>query len=109
MVDGRLPTSLYVDAVLRPLNDRGVFYYITQKGNHDSGVILLKLNSLDGQCALLTQQRDLDGVLGWVDVMPESIIEESVADMYIQKARAQDPDLWVIEIEDPARVNPFAE
>ncbi len=107
MEEARLPTALLVDATLRPLNGRGIFYYITNKGNHASGIIMLKLNSLGQGCTLLIQQRDLDGNLGWTHALGEENVEEAKADEYITRSIARDPDLWVIEIEDPQRHNPF--
>lgn len=107
MGDDRLPTALLVEATLRPLNAQGIFYYITHTGNHASGIILLKLNGLENGCSLLIQQRDLDGNLGWAHALGEEIVEEQKIDDYIRRSISRDPDLWVIEIEDPARHNPF--
>ena len=103
----RLPVHLWIDAQLRPLNDRGVFYYIQQRGEQNTGVILLKLNGLEGVCRVLMQQRDLDGKLGWMNAMQKEHVEEPDADQYIQRAMTRDPDLWVIEIEDKEMNNPF--
>jgi hypothetical protein len=106
--EGRLPTALWVDACLQPLAGRGIFHYITNKGEHYSGIILLKLNGLKGRCRLLTQQRDFEtDKLGWVPALSEETVEEAEADDYIQRAITRDPDLWVIEIEDAEMVNPF--
>ncbi len=102
-----LPVHLWIDAQLRPLNDRGIFYYIHQRGERNSGVVLLKLNGLAGACRLLIQQRDLEGDLGWMDALDKEQVEERAADDYIQRAIARDPDLWVIEIEDKQMHNPF--
>lgn len=105
--EARLPVHLWIDAQLRPLNSRGVFYYIQQRGEQNSGVILLKLNGLGGECKLLIQQRDLDGKLGWMNALNKDIVSESDADAYIQRSILRDPDLWVIEIEDKEMNNPF--
>lgn len=108
MPESRLPTGLWVEAVLTPLNSRGIFYYIAQKGNPASGLVLLKLNGLHGKVRLLTQQRDfLEDTLVWTAALDEEIIPESAAGEYIARAIARDPDLWVIEIEDEAMGNPF--
>jgi len=108
MTESRLPTALWVEACLQPLNGKGIFYYIIQKGNYDSGIVLLKLNGMDGQCALLTQQRDFDSdELVWVSALENKEVEEPKADAYIARAATRDPDLWVVEIEDRDMNNPF--
>ena len=102
-----LPVHLLIDATLKTLTERGVFYYILQRGEKSSGVILLKMSDRTGICKLITQQRDLDGDLQWVPAMEQEKVSESDADAYITRATTRDPDLWVIEIEDPDMVNPF--
>ncbi len=103
----RLPVHVWVDAHLKPLNDRGVFFYIHQRGEQNSGMILLKLNGLAGKCRVLVQQRNFEGEMGWMNAISKEFVEESLADQYIQRAITRDPDLWVIEIEDREMVNPF--
>lgn len=107
MDEGRLPTSLMVDACLRKLNDKGIFYYIVQRGDASTGVILLKLNGIENGCKLLIQQRDLDGVLGWYNALAQDMPPENDIDAYIARSKDRDPDLWVIEIEDRDLNNPF--
>lgn len=105
--EARLPVHLWIDAHLKPLNDQGIFYYIQQRGERNTGTILLKISRLDGICLLLVQQRDLDGKLGWMNALRKEHVEEADADQYIQRAISRDPDLWVIEIEDRDLNNPF--
>lgn len=105
--EGRLPTSLWVDAHLRHLNEQGRAYYIVQKGAYASGTVLLKINLLDGNVRVLTQIRDMDGKLGWMGALGQERVAESEADQYIRRAMDRDPDVWVIEIEDKDGKNPF--
>lgn len=91
------------------LNAAAVSYYVLQRGDKTGGLVLLKLNGLEGVCKLLTQQRNLDGELDWVDALGQETVSEQEADDYITRARARDPDLWVIEIEDRSMTNPFEE
>lgn len=108
MDEGRLPTSLHVDAILKQCEIDFIPYYVLQKGEHASGVILAKLNRLDGVAALRIQQRDFDtGKLGWVDALGEAEMDEAKADAYIARSKARDPDLWVIEFETRDLQNPF--
>ena len=105
--NSQLPVHIFIDAQLMPLNARGIFYYIQQRGEKNTGIILLKLNGLSGACKLLIQQRDLDGNLGWMNALRTEQVEEADADAYIQRSILRDPDLWVIEIEDREMNNPF--
>jgi hypothetical protein len=104
----RLPTALYVDAHLKNLTAQAKFYHYIQKGNHSSGIVMLKLNSLAGKVRLIIQDRNFmtDEML-WVAALSEEIVEEPEADAYIQRAISRDPDIWVIEIEDREMQNPF--
>lgn len=107
MTDDRLPTALWVDAHLKQLTIEGVPYYVTNTGAYASGTVILKLVASAQDCSLLIQQRDLDGNLGWMNAMKEETMPESKADDYIRRAISRDPDLWVIEIEDRTKRNPF--
>lgn len=109
MEENRLPAGLWVEAHLRRLDARNIPYYIVNRGNHGSGTILLKINGLENGCSLLQQERSLDGVMGWAHALNAETVEEIKADDYIRRAVARDPDVWVIEIEDRARANPFEE
>ena len=108
MSDDRLPTALWVQAGLAQCSTRGISAMVLHKGDPHTGVVLVKITTLDGACRLLTQQRDMAGVLRWVDALPKDPTpSEADADAYITRNSARDPDLWVIEIEDRNGVNPF--
>lgn len=107
MSDDRLPAGLWVDAHLKQLTLQGVPYYVHNRGNHASGVVMVKINGLMNGCRLLQQQRNLDGALGWLALFKGETVAEKDADDYIRRAIDRDPDLWVIEIEDKAMANPF--
>lgn len=104
----RLPTALYVDAQLRNLTQQAKFFHFIQKGNHSSGIVMLKLNSLQGKVKLIIQERDfMTDEMTWASALEQETVDEPDADAYIQRAIDRDPDLWVIEIEDPEMQNPF--
>jgi len=106
----RLPTALYVDAHLKNLTAQAKFYHFIQKGNHSSGIVMLKLNNLQGKVKLIVQERDfMTDQMTWAAALEEEIVDEPQADEYIQRAISRDPDLWVIEIEDRDMQNPFEE
>ena len=108
MQHDQIPTALWIDAQLRSWAANGGAYYIVHKGAYSSGTILLKINTLSaGGCLLQQQQRDLNGDLGWMTLFKGSAVPETQADEYIRIAVDRDPDLWVIEVEDKERRNPF--
>ena len=77
MSDARLPTGLYVDAHLATLTRDAVPFYFIQKGNHSSGLLLVKINGLKGQVRLITQQRDfMEDKLVWAPALEEEVVEE---------------------------------
>ncbi len=80
---------------------------LLRRGEPERGTVLLKLNQIEAGCRILTQARDLDGRLGWLAALGGKLVAEAEADAYIARAVERDPDLWVIEIEDPDGRNPF--
>lgn len=102
-----LPVHILIEGTLKTLSERGVFYTIIQRGEKHNGVILLKLWGRGDTCKLLIQQRSFDGDLEWINALDTETVPERDADTFIKDQTAYDPDLWVIEIEDEALVNPF--
>ena len=73
--------------------------FVTARGDPTAGAVLVKLNTLDGQARLFQRSFDLmTGDRKWV-VLAEG--DEASVDASIEKQRSFDPDLWVIEVEDP--------
>ena len=108
MSEDRLPTGLWVEIHLRNLEATGAYYYFIQKGNHSSGLVLLKINGLKGEVKLLAQERNFEnGNLEWINALSSELVKESEADEYIHRSISRDPDLWVLEIEDTEMKNPL--
>ncbi len=99
MADGRIATELWVKAHLRRLTAQGVPAVVARRGDPHGGMVILKVNRLDLGCRVLTQTRDLDGVLCWLAALDGRLVAEPEADEYIARQTARDPDLWVIEVE----------
>ena len=99
MGDSRIPTGLWVKAHLRRLTASGVPVVVARRGDAHGGMVILKVNRLEMGCRVLTQTRDLDGVLSWLPALKGELVPESDADDYIGRQTARDPDLWVVEIE----------
>jgi hypothetical protein len=96
----RTPTHLWLEAKIRELNDAGTPAYILNRGEKMDGMVVFKISDCAGTCRLLTQQRNLDGEMEWVDAVGEERVAEDKADAYIERSLKRDPDLWAVEIED---------
>jgi hypothetical protein len=107
MIDLALATSFLVEARIRQCNGRGVPACLVHRGEAERGAILLILDRRDQGCELWVQTRDMQGALGWMRAQPDRMLTSLDARDYTERALARDPDLWVVEIEDPAGVNPF--
>ncbi|MGV6839370.1 MAG: DUF1491 family protein [Planktomarina sp.] len=96
----RLAAHVWVDAYLARLRVFDIPAFIVTKGDRDAGAILVKLNTLDGHAEAFERRFDLmTGERVW-----ESISQgiEADVDALITRQRQNDPDLWVIEVEDRA-------
>lgn len=106
--EARIASHIWIMAGIRRANGAGTPAMLRHRGEATGGLLLLKIDRLDGSALLYTQQRDLDGRLGWVLVPRSEAVPAADAEAYIERARRRDPDLWVVEVEDPAGGNPFA-
>lgn len=96
----RLTTDFWVSAYLNRLRLADIPVFVTAKGDATAGVVMIKLNTLDGQAVAYQRSFDLmTGARAWV-VLSEGA--ERDVDEAIAKQRSFDTDLWVIEVEDKA-------
>ena len=107
MIEARLPTELWVKAHVRHCSTKGVPVVVSRRGDPHSGVVIVKINQLEAGCRVMVQIRDLDGKMGWTEALEGKLVAESEADDYIARQTQYDPDLWVVEVEDPLGRNWF--
>ena len=74
---------------------------MVHRGDSDASAVLLKINRLAEGCVVLTRFRGLDGEPGWLRGTGPEPVDEPEADDYVSRQIDRDPDVWVIEIEDP--------
>lgn len=97
----RLPTRLWIDALVRRAQVGGASAFIVQPGDDDRGDVLIKVARLDGTAAVFSPRLTIEGERIFADLAAQGIgPEEREVDDYIRRARARDRDLWVVEIED---------
>jgi hypothetical protein len=96
----QLDTSIWVYALIRRASLGGAFATVGRKGDSRGGAVLVKvLNRRAGEVKLLAEATRGDGERVWM----QPIVSNTEADLdaYIERAIRIDPDVWVVEIDDP--------
>lgn len=99
----RVKSGLKVQAMLWRLDRAAMAAVVRKRGDADSGSILLKLTFLDGTARVLAQAQDGAGRAVWLTATGSDPVPDERAEAYIARSLNIDPDLWVLEIEDPKR------
>ena len=97
----RLKSEVRVQAWLRRASALGLMATVVRKGEAESGTVLLKIMRLPAGCDVYTPVSAPDGSPAWLAAFPKGPAKEVDADSYLQRQAKYDPDLWVLEIEDP--------
>ena len=88
-----------VDALFRRVTAAGGFATVLARGDETAGAILLVCRDRGDVTMLLERTVDLDGRYRWTPCGPQDVESEAGRDSYIQRRRASDPDLWLIELD----------
>ena len=97
----RLPSWLWVDALIRRAEVAGASCFVVQKGDRERGDILLKVADLRGGARGYVPRTNMDGERIFSDLRLQGVGEtEADIDAYLKRAKERDSDLWVLEIED---------
>lgn len=102
----RLKAGIVASAVLREAQSRGCPAFQRRRGDADAGAILVKLDGGRARCVVLAQARTARGEAAWVRVTGSDPVDEATAEACLDRAIRRDPDLWVLEIEDPGLTPP---
>jgi len=100
----RRPTESWVRANLRRLREFGLLAEIRRAGEPGRGTVALKLRDVAEGWHVLSQIRTADGQSSWIEGLQGRAVPEAEANDYLDRAVDRDPDLWILEIERPARV-----
>ena len=95
----RLTAEMWVSAYLARLRAEGIPAFLAAKGDATAGAVVVVLATMDGRARV--SQRSFDPMTGartWM-VLAEGT-EAEIAET-VRRQRSFDPDLWVVEVEDP--------
>lgn len=94
----RLTTGFWVAAYLTRLQAAAIPVFVARRGDATAGAVIVKVATLDGQARAFQRRFDLMADRRVWEVLAEGA--EAEVDAVLARARARDPDLWIIEIED---------
>jgi hypothetical protein len=101
----RLPTEVWVKAHLRRLSSEGIFAALVRKGDADHGTLWIKVTRGDGTAEVYgpaPQGLDVEtSERRFLRMHKPATITDPEAEAKLVRAREDDPDLWILEIEDP--------
>ena len=92
-----LKAGFWTAALIRRAEAAGAFAAVVKKGDPDAGACLIKVRLLNGEATLYRPIRNMSGERVWLPKGPEG---ERDVDIYMNGRVDDDPDLWIVEIED---------
>ena len=97
----RLKSSIWIQAQIRICSISNLSAYVMKRGDPDAGAIFLHLNKLNGNNLVYNQIRTISGQIAWSQSGRSTTLDDREAHDYLEKQKKYDPDLWILEIEDP--------
>ena len=97
----RLPAHLEVSGLIRRAQAEGGFAAVLRKGERDAGTILVVALQNGLNPRLFERMPTLEGERRWTETHRQDPENKAVFDEYLVRRRAQDADLWLIELDVP--------
>ena len=107
-MDARLAPNIEVSALIRRAEALGGFGTVLHKGDPERGTILLEVTERGAHCALLERRMQADWTYRWT-VTGAVTGDSQGAAQDVARARAIDPDCWVVELDIPSSERFIAE
>jgi len=106
----RLKTALWVAAYLRRCNVEGSSAVVRRRGAEEAGTIFVRICRLDGTSDLFGPAPQSAIEAGAADRIFVACLKSQPApdaeiEAYLARETKFDPDLWIVEVEDPAGRN----
>jgi hypothetical protein len=84
----RLPTRLWIEALVRRAQLSGAGAFVVQHGDDDRGDVLIKVARLDGKAAAYAPSMSLEGERIFLNLAMQGIgPDEASVDEYVQRAK----------------------
>ena len=100
-MEPRLKAEIWIKAHIRKCAFQNIPVFVVHRGDETAGIPLIKINRLNGYSMTLTPITDFEtGKRQWLQATGPEWVNDEVSETYIRKQLSNDPDMWVIEIED---------
>ena len=98
-MDDRIPAYLEVGAMVRAVNSAGGFATVLAKGERDGGTILVVASENGANARLYERMPNLEGERRFSLTRRQNPSDPQEFNDYLDRRRAQDSDLWIIELD----------
>lgn len=95
----RLPTHLQVSGLIRCVQAEGGFATVLAKGERDGGTLLVVLTDRGTLPTAYERMPKADGTREWSISRVQSADDSHAFGEYLARRQAQDPDLWIVELD----------
>nr|WP_210302344.1 DUF1491 family protein [Rhodoblastus sphagnicola] len=97
-------SDIWVSAYLRRCAVEGAAAYLRRRGAEQAGAIFIKIDRLDGACALYGPAPQSEAREGYDRLFARAHkadwIESPDAEARLEREQKFDSDLWIVEVED---------
>jgi hypothetical protein len=97
----RLATALFVNALIRRVNQSGGMAAVLAKGDETAGALILITLEKGLNTGIWARTLTAQGAYEWTQVNSQVIENEEEIRDFCARRRAQDPDLWIVELDIP--------
>ncbi|MDE0538387.1 MAG: DUF1491 family protein [Rhodospirillales bacterium] len=94
----RLKSRVRVQALIRHFDRQNIPAVVRRSGDDDAGALLIVIDRREGDLSILSEVRNLDGALEWSE---RRLAENENLPEILEKQVDFDPDIWIIDIDDP--------
>lgn len=105
----RVKTGLLVQAGIRLCEGKLITAMLRRRGDTDAGALFVKVNRLDGSAALFSRVASFERGTEWKNSSSENWLPDADIEKRLETEIGFDPDIWIVEVENPGGENPFEE
>ena len=103
----RMKSGILVSAALRYAGKELIDCVLVHRGDADAGAIFVHIDECVGRHQILARSIDFDGRYTWQVITSTEWVDADAAKARLDRELVQDPDAFVVEVNDPAARNPF--